>query len=194
MQHFLSPSKDPPKIHLDTSGGNKNIITVVAGNKLRLDVEITGDPAPTVCWMKGDDVRIRTEKILPQLCSLFCTNKRSQCLSQKRTAVKRESPVMPLVLLLNVSLFPGSFMLLTVGGERDRRAGPSGRKKNSEHPGNRRGGEKRRGSVHHHCRKPCRRGQGRGLHQDCGSVLAGLMLMLSVKILLNKSVVKKRQC
>lgn len=50
--------KDPPKIHLDASGtGNKNTIIVVAGNKLRLDVEITGEPAPTVCWMKGDKVR-----------------------------------------------------------------------------------------------------------------------------------------
>lgn len=50
--------KDPPKIHLDTGGsGNKNTIIVVAGNKLRFDVEITGEPAPTVCWMKGDQVR-----------------------------------------------------------------------------------------------------------------------------------------
>lgn len=58
----MLPLKDPPKIHLDTSGtGNKNIITVVAGNKLRLDVEITGEPAPTVCWMKGDTVRENKE-------------------------------------------------------------------------------------------------------------------------------------
>uniref|UniRef100_A0A4W6CB36 Myosin binding protein Ca n=1 Tax=Lates calcarifer TaxID=8187 RepID=A0A4W6CB36_LATCA len=60
---------DPPKIHLDTSGsGNKNTIIVVAGNKLRLDVEITGEPAPTVCWMKGDQaegrVRVETRKTL----------------------------------------------------------------------------------------------------------------------------------
>uniref|UniRef100_A0A8C2WVQ8 Myosin binding protein Ca n=1 Tax=Cyclopterus lumpus TaxID=8103 RepID=A0A8C2WVQ8_CYCLU len=62
------PRQDPPKIHLDTSGtGSKNTITVVAGNKLRLDVEITGEPAPTVCWMKGDEVvseaegRVRVE-------------------------------------------------------------------------------------------------------------------------------------
>lgn len=55
---FLPP-KDPPKIHLDTSGAStKNVITVVAGNKLRLDVEISGEPAPTVCWMRGDKVRI----------------------------------------------------------------------------------------------------------------------------------------
>uniref|UniRef100_A0A7N8WTT7 Myosin-binding protein C, fast-type n=1 Tax=Mastacembelus armatus TaxID=205130 RepID=A0A7N8WTT7_9TELE len=53
---------DPPKIHLDTSStGNKNTITVVAGNKLRLDVEITGEPAPTVCWMKGDKVVAEAE-------------------------------------------------------------------------------------------------------------------------------------
>ncbi|KAM6957254.1 myosin binding protein Ca [Aplochiton taeniatus] len=49
------PRQDPPKIHLDTSGsGSKNTLVVVAGNKLRFDVEITGDPPPTVCWMKGD--------------------------------------------------------------------------------------------------------------------------------------------
>ncbi|CAJ1076362.1 myosin binding protein Ca [Xyrichtys novacula] len=56
------PRQDPPKIHLDTSGsGNKNTIIVVAGNKLRFDVEITGEPAPTVCWMKGDNVIGETE-------------------------------------------------------------------------------------------------------------------------------------
>uniref|UniRef100_A0A673XJE3 Myosin binding protein Ca n=1 Tax=Salmo trutta TaxID=8032 RepID=A0A673XJE3_SALTR len=42
------PRQDPPKIHLDTSStGSKNTIVVVAGNKLRLDVEITGEPVPT---------------------------------------------------------------------------------------------------------------------------------------------------
>ncbi|XP_016091065.1 myosin binding protein Cb [Sinocyclocheilus grahami] len=50
------PRQDPPKIHLDVAGNmvSQNTIIVVAGNKLRLDVEITGEPAPTVCWMKGD--------------------------------------------------------------------------------------------------------------------------------------------
>ncbi|KAM9780003.1 myosin binding protein Ca [Neosynchiropus ocellatus] len=56
------PRQDPPKIHLDTSGtGSKNTIIVVAGNKLRLDVEVSGDPAPTVCWMKGDKVVLEAE-------------------------------------------------------------------------------------------------------------------------------------
>ncbi|KAL3986679.1 KRAB domain-containing zinc finger protein [Sarotherodon galilaeus] len=56
------PREDPPKIFLDTgSSGGKNNITVVAGNKLRLDVQITGEPAPTVCWMKGDQVLSEAE-------------------------------------------------------------------------------------------------------------------------------------
>ncbi|KAG7250876.1 hypothetical protein CRUP_004823, partial [Coryphaenoides rupestris] len=46
---------DPPKIHLDCMGrGGDSTIIVVAGNKLRLDVPITGDPAPTVVWTKGE--------------------------------------------------------------------------------------------------------------------------------------------
>uniref|UniRef100_A0A3P8XR43 Myosin binding protein C, fast type b n=1 Tax=Esox lucius TaxID=8010 RepID=A0A3P8XR43_ESOLU len=63
------PRQDPPKIHLDTTGNmvSQNTIIVVAGNKLRLDVEISGEPAPTVVWKKGDtpitavEGRVRTE-------------------------------------------------------------------------------------------------------------------------------------
>uniref|UniRef100_A0A8C7FG57 Myosin binding protein C3 n=1 Tax=Oncorhynchus kisutch TaxID=8019 RepID=A0A8C7FG57_ONCKI len=48
---------DPPKIHLDCMGHTADsTIMVVAGNKLRLDVPITGDPAPTVVWTKGEKV------------------------------------------------------------------------------------------------------------------------------------------
>ncbi|XP_032357848.1 myosin-binding protein C, fast-type isoform X16 [Etheostoma spectabile] len=57
------PRQDPPKIHLDTSGNmvSQNTIIVVAGNKLRLDVEITGEPAPTCVWSKGDQPITDTE-------------------------------------------------------------------------------------------------------------------------------------
>ncbi|CAL1599331.1 unnamed protein product [Knipowitschia caucasica] len=57
------PRQDPPKIHLDTTGNmvSQNTIIVVAGNKLRLDVEITGEPAPTVVWSKGDQVITEAE-------------------------------------------------------------------------------------------------------------------------------------
>ncbi|XP_075311780.1 myosin-binding protein C, cardiac-type [Odontesthes bonariensis] len=49
------PRQDPPKIHLDCIGRTTDsTIIVVAGNKLRLDVPITGDPAPTVIWTKGE--------------------------------------------------------------------------------------------------------------------------------------------
>ena len=91
---MLQP-KDPPKIHLDTSGtGNKNTITVVAGNKLRLDVEITGEPAPTVCWMKGDKVRenreaSRTHSNTRHLLSTFVRQSEFPAVSH-RTATKAE--------------------------------------------------------------------------------------------------------
>ncbi|CAJ0942177.1 unnamed protein product [Ranitomeya imitator] len=62
------PLEEPPKIHLDCSGEKPlNTITVVAGNKLRFDVPITGEPAPTVTWFKEDvefteiDGRVRIE-------------------------------------------------------------------------------------------------------------------------------------
>ncbi|XP_034047715.1 myosin-binding protein C, cardiac-type isoform X2 [Thalassophryne amazonica] len=51
------PRQDPPKIHLDCMGRTaESTIVVVAGNKLRLDVPITGDPAPTVIWTRGEKV------------------------------------------------------------------------------------------------------------------------------------------
>uniref|UniRef100_A0A8C4EKP0 Myosin-binding protein C, fast-type n=1 Tax=Dicentrarchus labrax TaxID=13489 RepID=A0A8C4EKP0_DICLA len=57
------PRQDPPKIHLDTTGNmvSQNTVIVVAGNKLRLDVEITGEPAPTVVWSKGEKPVTDTE-------------------------------------------------------------------------------------------------------------------------------------
>ncbi|XP_006865193.1 PREDICTED: myosin-binding protein C, cardiac-type [Chrysochloris asiatica] len=56
--HFMEvkidfvPRQEPPKIHLDCPGRMPDTIIVVAGNKLRLDVPISGDPAPTVIWQK----------------------------------------------------------------------------------------------------------------------------------------------
>uniref|UniRef100_A0A3Q4MN41 Myosin-binding protein C, fast-type n=1 Tax=Neolamprologus brichardi TaxID=32507 RepID=A0A3Q4MN41_NEOBR len=57
------PRQEPPKIHLDTTGNmvSQNTIIVVAGNKLRLDVEITGEPPPTVVWSRGDNPITDTE-------------------------------------------------------------------------------------------------------------------------------------
>ncbi|NXA44188.1 MYPC2 protein, partial [Eudromia elegans] len=60
---------EPPKIHLDCSGKTaENTIVVVAGNKLRLDVPITGEPAPTVTWMKGDEVLRAPTRCPPVPC------------------------------------------------------------------------------------------------------------------------------
>ncbi|XP_072348369.1 myosin binding protein Ca [Scyliorhinus torazame] len=50
------PRQEPPKIHLDCTGSvvSHNTIVVIAGNKLRLDVDISGEPPPTVTWFKSD--------------------------------------------------------------------------------------------------------------------------------------------
>ncbi|KAH0620735.1 hypothetical protein JD844_021453 [Phrynosoma platyrhinos] len=48
------PRHEPPKIHLDCLSQTPDTIIVVAGNKLRLDVPISGDPVPTVIWQKAN--------------------------------------------------------------------------------------------------------------------------------------------
>ncbi|XP_069085131.1 myosin-binding protein C, slow-type isoform X11 [Pleurodeles waltl] len=45
---------DPPKIHFDALNYPDNTVVVVAGNKLRLEVPITGEPAPKIIWSRGD--------------------------------------------------------------------------------------------------------------------------------------------
>ncbi|XP_062850214.1 myosin-binding protein C, slow-type isoform X1 [Trichomycterus rosablanca] len=58
---------DPPKAHLDALNAPDNTITIVAGNKLRLEVPISGEPAPRVVWTKSERVilesgnRVRAE-------------------------------------------------------------------------------------------------------------------------------------
>ncbi|KAM9846066.1 myosin-binding protein C, slow-type [Aulostomus maculatus] len=58
---------DPPKVHLDSLNFPDNTVTIVAGNKLRLEIPISGEPAPRVVWMKGERVilesghRVRAE-------------------------------------------------------------------------------------------------------------------------------------
>lgn len=53
---FSAFATEPPKIHLDCLGQSPDTIVVVAGNKLRLDVPISGDPTPTVIWQKVNKV------------------------------------------------------------------------------------------------------------------------------------------
>lgn len=48
----------------------ESTIVVVAGNKLRLDVPITGDPAPTVVWTKGEKVK-QTLSLAPIVSPLY---------------------------------------------------------------------------------------------------------------------------
>ncbi|XP_037616748.1 myosin-binding protein C, slow-type isoform X4 [Sebastes umbrosus] len=58
---------DPPRVHLESMNFPDNTVTIVAGNKLRLEIPISGEPAPRVIWMKGERVilesgnRVRAE-------------------------------------------------------------------------------------------------------------------------------------
>ncbi|XP_054862420.1 myosin-binding protein C, slow-type isoform X10 [Amphiprion ocellaris] len=58
---------DPPRVHLESLNFPDNTVTIVAGNKLRLEIPISGEPAPRVVWMKGERVilesghRVRAE-------------------------------------------------------------------------------------------------------------------------------------
>ncbi|KAM8908376.1 myosin-binding protein C, slow-type isoform 3-T3 [Spinachia spinachia] len=58
---------DPPRVHLESMNFPDNTVTIVAGNKLRLEIPISGEPAPRVVWMKGERVilesgnRVRAE-------------------------------------------------------------------------------------------------------------------------------------
>ncbi|MEE6480074.1 hypothetical protein FKM82_012447, partial [Ascaphus truei] len=45
---------DPPRIHFDALNFPDNTVIVVAGTKLRLEVPVTGEPAPKIIWSRGD--------------------------------------------------------------------------------------------------------------------------------------------
>ncbi|XP_036373540.1 myosin-binding protein C, slow-type-like isoform X3 [Megalops cyprinoides] len=51
---------DPPKVHLDSLNFPDNTVIIVAGTKLRLEIPISGEPAPRVVWMKGERVILDT--------------------------------------------------------------------------------------------------------------------------------------
>ncbi|XP_061920774.1 myosin-binding protein C, slow-type isoform X3 [Entelurus aequoreus] len=63
---------DPPKLHLDSLNFPENTVTIVAGNKLRLEIPMSGEPVPRVVWMKGERVilesgnRVRAETFVDQ--------------------------------------------------------------------------------------------------------------------------------
>ncbi|XP_073694912.1 myosin-binding protein C, slow-type isoform X14 [Garra rufa] len=65
---------DPPRVHLEALNVQDNTVTIVAGNKLRLEIPISGEPAPRVVWMKGERVildsgnRVRAETFADQTC------------------------------------------------------------------------------------------------------------------------------
>ncbi|KAI1882108.1 hypothetical protein AGOR_G00247290 [Albula goreensis] len=65
---------DPPRLHLESLNFPDNTVTIVAGNKLRLEIPVSGEPAPRVVWMKGERVildsghRVRAETFSDHTC------------------------------------------------------------------------------------------------------------------------------
>uniref|UniRef100_A0A673IMV2 Myosin binding protein C, slow type n=1 Tax=Sinocyclocheilus rhinocerous TaxID=307959 RepID=A0A673IMV2_9TELE len=65
---------DPPRVHLEALNVQDNTVVIVAGNKLRLEIPISGEPAPRVVWMKGERVildsgsRMRAETFADHTC------------------------------------------------------------------------------------------------------------------------------
>ncbi|XP_051976332.1 myosin-binding protein C, slow-type-like isoform X2 [Xyrauchen texanus] len=65
---------DPPRVHLEALNVQDNTVTIVAGNKLRLEIPVSGEPAPRVVWMKGERVildtgsRVRAENFADHTC------------------------------------------------------------------------------------------------------------------------------
>uniref|UniRef100_A0A671MJS7 Myosin-binding protein C, slow-type n=1 Tax=Sinocyclocheilus anshuiensis TaxID=1608454 RepID=A0A671MJS7_9TELE len=59
---------DPPRVHLEALNVQDNTVVIVAGNKLRLEIPISGEPAPRVVWMKGERSRMRAETFADHTC------------------------------------------------------------------------------------------------------------------------------
>ncbi|NWY05174.1 MYPC3 protein, partial [Nothoprocta ornata] len=84
------PREEPPKIHLDCLGQSPDTIVVVAGNKLRLDVPISGDPTPTVIWQK---VNKKTDLILSNDDSLITSENSSDLNTDSKLLFESEGRV-----------------------------------------------------------------------------------------------------
>ncbi|XP_075795414.1 myosin-binding protein C, slow-type isoform X5 [Pelodiscus sinensis] len=86
---------DPPRLHLEGLGDD-NTVTVVAGNKLRLEIPISGEPTPKVMWSKGDKWimetggRIRAETYPDSSCLVIDIAERDDS-GQYRIMLKNEA-------------------------------------------------------------------------------------------------------
>uniref|UniRef100_A0A665W1I9 Myosin-binding protein C, slow-type n=1 Tax=Echeneis naucrates TaxID=173247 RepID=A0A665W1I9_ECHNA len=84
---------DPPRVHLESLNFPDNTVTIVAGNKLRLEIPISGEPAPRVVWMKGE--RVINFSILPKcICPVhiaLCDNFLSQVILDSGHRVRAET-------------------------------------------------------------------------------------------------------
>ncbi|XP_036432581.1 myosin-binding protein C, slow-type isoform X3 [Colossoma macropomum] len=116
---------DPPKVHLEALNAPDNTVTVVAGNKLRLEIPISGEPAPRVVWMKGERVildtgsRVRAETFSDHTCLTIDVTEREDTGNYKIVLQNEagEDTASVKVKVVDIPDAPGAPLVPTVGGD-----------------------------------------------------------------------------
>ncbi|KAL6473660.1 hypothetical protein MHYP_G00172210 [Metynnis hypsauchen] len=116
---------DPPKVHLEALNAPDNTVTVVAGNKLRLEIPISGEPAPRVVWMKGERVildtgsRVRSETFSDHTCLTIDVTEREDTGNYKIVLQNEagEDTASVKVKVVDIPDAPEAPLVPTVGGD-----------------------------------------------------------------------------
>uniref|UniRef100_A0A8B9HWB5 Myosin binding protein C, slow type n=1 Tax=Astyanax mexicanus TaxID=7994 RepID=A0A8B9HWB5_ASTMX len=109
---------DPPRVHLEALNAPDNTVTIVAGNKLRLEIPISGEPAPRVVWMKGERV-IRAETFPDHTCLTIDVTEREDSGNYKIVLQNEagEDTASVKVKVVDIPDAPGAPLVPVVGGD-----------------------------------------------------------------------------
>uniref|UniRef100_A0A8B9JCM5 Myosin binding protein C, slow type n=1 Tax=Astyanax mexicanus TaxID=7994 RepID=A0A8B9JCM5_ASTMX len=121
---------DPPRVHLEALNAPDNTVTIVAGNKLRLEIPISGEPAPRVVWMKGERVsrtgidvnvcvRVRAETFPDHTCLTIDVTEREDSGNYKIVLQNEagEDTASVKVKVVDIPDAPGAPLVPVVGGD-----------------------------------------------------------------------------
>ncbi|XP_066525660.1 myosin-binding protein C, slow-type [Hoplias malabaricus] len=116
---------DPPKVHLEALNAPDNTVTIVAGNKLRLEVPISGEPAPRVVWMKGERVildtgsRVHAETFSDHTCLTIDVTEREDTGNYKIVLQNEagEDTACVKIKVVDIPDAPGAPLVPEVGGD-----------------------------------------------------------------------------
>ncbi|XP_050963718.1 myosin-binding protein C, slow-type isoform X9 [Labeo rohita] len=116
---------DPPRVHLEALNAQDNTVTIVAGNKLRLEIPISGEPAPRVVWMKGERVildsgnRVRAETFADHTCLTIDVAEREDTGNYKIVLQNEagEDSATVKIKVVDIPDAPGAPLVPDVGGD-----------------------------------------------------------------------------